>query len=288
MAPSTPTLIASLLSLCLRVVAGPLPTPPPVGTNTTTAAAAGATAKSTEKCTTTLTELDQGFPHDFTLEVKQTVFASTTILFTHVPCAGCVLEIKPLPTPVWAGIGPVAQVTGVTTVTTPLTRTSTVCAVDTEQAKVKVPRGEAAAAVAQGEVRPRQTATSSSSTGSLVTATPSRAPPASTSGPDCTSTRISAITPTFGPTRTVWTGTVTATSHVDCKGCRFVTLSTLNGLHPGPAVSFSTTVTASVPATEVSFVCLKTPSVMIGGPGSPDPTNTLPIERTKRAVQTGI
>ncbi len=99
-------------------------------------------------------------------------------------------------------------------------------------------------------------------------------------GPDCTSTRAVGVTATHGPVRTIWTSTATTTSHVDCGGCRFIALKTMDPYNPGPMVEFKSTETASAAITVTEYVCLKTPSVV--GPTA-TATNTLPIVLTKRA-----
>ncbi|KAJ6780978.1 hypothetical protein PWT90_05403 [Aphanocladium album] len=66
---------------------------------------------------------------------------------------------------------------------------------------------------------------------------------------------------TWGPTSTVWTSTATVTHKINCGGCDTLQINYLP-LGPGPAVFFTTTVTASTASTMTIPVC--------GGTGTPE------------------
>ncbi|KAF7922713.1 hypothetical protein BELL_0069g00050 [Botrytis elliptica] len=74
----------------------------------------------------------------------------------------------------------------------------------------------------------------------------------------CTSTLSHFKQFTHGPTKTLFPSTVTATSSVDCAGCGALSVKPIGGV--GPAVIFTTTVTADVPTTTTTFVCSPTPA----------------------------
>lgn len=59
---------------------------------------------------------------------------------------------------------------------------------------------------------------------------------------------------TWGPTKTVWTSTTTATKAVYCGGCDELEITTL-AFGPGPVVFFTTIVTASTASTTTVLVC---------------------------------
>ncbi|EQL03406.1 hypothetical protein OCS_00865 [Ophiocordyceps sinensis CO18] len=71
---------------------------------------------------------------------------------------------------------------------------------------------------------------------------------------DCTTTVAIFPTFTFGPVRTVYTATTTATHLVDCGGCDHLALSYIH-LGVGPVVFFTTTVTAPTPAVTTVLEC---------------------------------
>jgi hypothetical protein len=76
-------------------------------------------------------------------------------------------------------------------------------------------------------------------------------------GAGCTSTKVVAIKPIFGPVKTVWAGVKTTTQLVDCGGsCDHVAIKTVDFLHPGPVVVFKTTVTALRPTYKTKYACL--------------------------------
>jgi len=277
---STHGLLPLLLSLCLGAAANPLPapTPPPLS-----AESGSASARASKDCTTYVTSLNYGFTGNWRPTIATTVYTATSVAFTHVPCGGCVLATTTERSPAWGGLGPMVHVEGTVTAAGPLSLTSTVCLAENgDKPKMAVPR---AAGAGEAELRrKRQIATTYTPPQDPPTYTSSSVP-ASTRPGNCTATRLSVVQMTAGPVRTVWSATATGTSHVDCSGCQFVTVSTLNPLHPGPVVSFNSTVTATVPSAVVTFACLKSPTVAAGPDlGWPSGTNTLPIERTKRAV----
>lgn len=59
---------------------------------------------------------------------------------------------------------------------------------------------------------------------------------------------------TFGPTRTVWTTTETATSSLDCGGCSHLTVDMIP-LGVPPVVIFKETTTLAQPTTTTVFCC---------------------------------
>lgn len=59
---------------------------------------------------------------------------------------------------------------------------------------------------------------------------------------------------TWGPTRTVWTTTATATQIIDCGGCDQLTISDLFLGH-GPVVFFTATTTATEPSITTELKC---------------------------------
>jgi len=283
---STHGLLPLLLSLCLGAAANPLPapTPPPLS-----AEGASASAQASKDCTTYVTSLNYGFTGNWQPTMKETVYTATSVVYTHVPCGGCKLATTAALAAVWGGHGPVVHIEGTVTAASALTSTSTVCLPENgDKPKMAVPgpaKADGAAAADQQPARRQIETTWTPPPLPSTSTTPSTPPPTADRGPDCTTTRLSAVQMTAGPVRTIWTGTVTGTSHVDCGGCRFVAVSTLNGLNPGPRVSFNSTVTATVPSAAVTFACLKSPSIVATPePGWPSGTNTLPIERTKRDV----
>lgn len=73
----------------------------------------------------------------------------------------------------------------------------------------------------------------------------------------CTSTAMIFPTFTFGPVRTVYTATTTATHLVDCGACDHLALSRVH-LGVGPVAFFTTTTTAATPSTTTALKCGKT------------------------------
>ncbi|KAM4062129.1 hypothetical protein HRG_008978 [Hirsutella rhossiliensis] len=76
---------------------------------------------------------------------------------------------------------------------------------------------------------------------------------------ECTTTVPVFPTFTFGPVRTVYTTTTTATHLVDCGGCNHLALSYVH-LGVGPVVFFTTTTTAQTPAATTVLECGNRPA----------------------------
>lgn len=237
-----------LLALTLRVYANPvpLPTPPPVETGTTAADGVGALAS--PPCTTILTSLISGFHGDFTAEIAQTVYTKTETVYSRVNCDGCALSITTELAKFWGGFGPQEVITATVTAKEASTTTLTVCS----HHMTPVPHGQV----------PRDVETPDT-------------PAASSSGGECTVTKVILPTPQVlgNGSRTVYTTSATLTSRIDCGGCNYVEVSTNNFLHPGPMVPYTATTTATSATAVTTYVCSKSPSAFL----TPSSLRTLPI-----------
>lgn len=213
-------------TLCLlALAAGAYANPVPVPPPLTTASDA--------TCTTVLTSTISGFDGDFTPRIAKTVYTKTVTEPSFVPCGGCALSVTTELAPDWGGLGPQEIITATITADHASTTTVPVC------------NGSPAAPPAHHGQIPRAEAPS-----------PSRG---------CTYTKVLTASPLplTGGTKTIFTTTATTTSHIDCSGCSTLTLSTADYLNPGPVVVYKSTVTASTPAEDTAYVCLKTPSVVL-------------------------
>ncbi|OAQ62207.1 hypothetical protein VFPPC_07140 [Pochonia chlamydosporia 170] len=87
---------------------------------------------------------------------------------------------------------------------------------------------------------------------------------------------------TWGPTRTIWTTTTTATAHVDCGLCTAIARTYLN-LGVPPVVIFNDTTTVAVPSTTTVLRCATTTSIATATPASA--VSKLPVSTpTPKAV----
>ncbi|KAB5532516.1 hypothetical protein GE09DRAFT_1227705 [Coniochaeta sp. 2T2.1] len=183
---------------------------------------------------TVLTSLVTGFHGDLTAKVAKTVYTKTVTEHEWVACGGCALSITTELAKNWGGYGPQQIITATTTARHASTTTLKACSRHSDPPS-------------HGQI-PRVV----------------NDPEASSSG-DCTSTKV--IIPNTHRVdegdKTSYAKTATTTSHVDCGGCNYIALSRANFLHPGPMVLHTTTTTASTPATETAYVCLKSPSVVL-------------------------
>ncbi|KAB5523839.1 hypothetical protein GE09DRAFT_1257553 [Coniochaeta sp. 2T2.1] len=232
MASSVKQAVLCILGLVAAVYTNPLPTPPPLQTGTATAGEVGPLA--TPNCTTVLTSLVTGFHGDFTAKVAKTIYTETVTEHEWVACGGCGLSITTELAKNWAGYGPQQIITATTTARHATTTTLTACSRHSDPPS-------------HGQI-PRDV----------------NDPEASSSG-ECTSTKV--IIPNTHRLdegdKTLYPTTATTTSHVDCGGCNYIALSTADFLHPGPMVLNTAMTTASTPATETAYVCLKSPSVVL-------------------------
>ncbi|KAK3943216.1 hypothetical protein QBC46DRAFT_307526 [Diplogelasinospora grovesii] len=225
------------------------PTPPPLAAPSPTSA-----------CTTYLTEYIPGFTGAFTPEVVFTVYTTTDTVYTRVPCNGCSLSITTKLSPFYGGVGPEEIITSITTAQEALNITSTICSPSPTDP-----------AISPGRQIPRDDQTVENVTVS-----------------DCTYTKKVPLPLVIMSdddnvkTVTAWTATETSTSHIDCSGCKHVAVSTIDLLHPGPVLHFtSTTTTTPTGNTGVTmYKCLKTPSIV-----TPSGMRTLPIEPTMTHIR---
>lgn len=246
----SPTMQAlCLLALAAGAYTNPvlLPTPPPVETGTTTDDAVGIFG--TPTCTTVLTRTISGFRGDFTPEIAKTIYTKTVTEQEPVNCGGCALSLTTELASFWGGFGPQQIITGTTTARHATTTTLAVCL----RHRTPPTHGQIRRDVEQ--------------------------PGASPSG-ECTYTKVIIPTPHLlgEESKTVFTATATTTSHIDCGGCNHIAVSTANPLHPGPMIPYTATTTASTPAAETAYVCLKSPSVVLlpSSPGTRPATTTSP------------
>jgi len=188
------------------------------------------------------------------------VYTTTETVYTRVPCNGCALSITAELANFYGGVGPVEIVTGTTTAEEPYRKTLTVCSANpTAPPHFQIPRdGLEDREIRQDEVR--------STTDMLE---PKKS--------ECTHTRLvqASYIALDEQTRTIYTTTATTTSHIDCGGCNRLYVTTLDFLNPGPVIHFTTTETAETPKTKTEYVCLKTPSIVLGSS-----LRTLPVQPT--------
>ena len=180
-------------------------------------------------CTTTISETGR---HPCSWNGIQTVYPSTTELYDYVNCHGC-LDVY-VHRPVY--YCPMFVIDSVTTVTTPSTYWSTVCAPLT--------------AVSQLTQTPEPTITGAP----LTARTPDSAhQPRDLAAPAaCPTTYVVQPPQSAGGTSTQYQRTVTQTVRLNCGGCPLVLSTALAGY--GPAGRFTTTVTSPV-RTTTAYVC---------------------------------
>jgi hypothetical protein len=172
----------------------------------------------------------------------KTIHTATQTAFEKVECNGCDLEFSVEQSfPRGSGVGPVVKYWNTVTATTPATITSTICDIPSLTVR-KVARE-----LPEEEVKARE-----------EPEPPVFMPGGKADDPsNCTITKTVAIRPTWGPTRTIWTQIDTTISSLDCGAtCRHVAIKTVDFLHPGPVVIFTTTVTATEPTFRTRFACM--------------------------------